>query len=142
MNKRKSIVFKYFALCTAVILISFICLGAVLLLVSSRYFIDEKKSLMIKNTEALVSFTRKELEENPSDWKDAVTTKMHEYSISSNADFLMCSSSGYIIYNTSVSADNTPSVISEKGLNRSGKSAAIPTESATAHSLRICTSRE
>ena len=89
MNKRKSIVFKYFALCTAVILISFICLGAVLLLVSSRYFIDEKKNLMIKNTEALVSFTQQALEDNPAGWKNAVTTKMHEYSISSKADFIM-----------------------------------------------------
>ncbi len=120
MNKRKSIVFKYFALCTAVILISFICLGAVLLLVSSRYFIDEKKNLMIKNTEALVSFTKQKLEDDPSGWKGAVTTKMHEYSISSNADFIMCSSTGYIIFNTS-EAEETPTLISEKGLEPFGE---------------------
>ena len=61
MNKRKSIVFKYFALCTAVILISFICLGAVLLLVSSRYFLDEKKSLMLKDARALASYTQEKM---------------------------------------------------------------------------------
>lgn len=43
MSNRKSIFFKYFVICSAVILISFVCLGTVLLLVSSRYFIDEKK---------------------------------------------------------------------------------------------------
>ena len=116
MNKRKSIVFKYFALCTAVILISFICLGAVLLIVSSRYFIDEKKSLMTKNTEALVSFTKQELEKDPSDWKQAVSTKMREYSISSNADFLMCDKTGYIIFNTASASASNPTHVSEKGL--------------------------
>ena len=116
MNKRKSIVFKYFALCTAVILISFICLGAVLLLVSSRYFIDEKKSLMTKNTEALVSFTKDEIAKDPSDWKQAVTTKMQEYSISSNADFLMCDKTGYIIYNTASASATNPTHVSESGL--------------------------
>lgn len=121
MNKRKSIVFKYFALCTAVILISFICLGAVLLLVSSRYFIDEKKTLMIKNTEALVSFTEQALENDPSGWKGAVTTKMHEYSISSNADFIMCNKAGYIIYNTASGDENNPKQISEKGLEDFGE---------------------
>lgn len=116
MNKRKSIVFKYFALCTAVILISFICLGAVLLLVSSRYFIDEKKSLMTKHTEALVSFTKDEIAKDPSDWKQAVTTKMQEYSISSNADFLMCDKTGYIIYNTASASATNPTHVSESGL--------------------------
>ena len=118
MNKRKSIVFKYFALCTAVILISFICLGAVLLLVSSRYFIDEKKSLMIKNTEALVSFTQQRLEEDPAGWKDSVTTKMQEFSLSSNANFIMCNRAGFIIYNTSNSTDTDPSLINSKGLEQ------------------------
>ena len=121
MNKRKSIVFKYFALCTAVILISFICLGAVLLLVSSRYFIDEKKNLMVKNTEALVNFTQQRLTENPSRWKDAVTTKMHEYSISSNADYILCSASGEVIYNTSSEAGSNPTTISSEGLKPFGE---------------------
>lgn len=121
MNKRKSIVFKYFALCTAVILISFICLGAVLLLVSSRYFIDEKKSLMMKNTEALVSFTHQKLLEDPSGWKNSVTTKMQEYSISSNADFIMCDKTGYIINNTAAASEDNPTHISEKGLESFGE---------------------
>ncbi len=116
MNKRKSIVFRYFALCTAVILISFICLGAVLLLVSSRYFIDEKKSLMIKNTEALVAFSKDAIDSDPSGWKDAVTTKMREYSLSSNADFIMCNKSGFIIYNTAA-GENSASAINESSLS-------------------------
>ena len=121
MNKRKRIVFKYFALCTAVILISFICLGAVLLLVSSRYFIGEKKNLMTKNTEALVSFTKEKLENDPANWKDAVTTRMHEYSISSNADFIMCNKGGFIIYNTAEDSDSIPSVVSSKSLEKFGE---------------------
>ena len=49
MQRTKSIFFKYFIICSAVILISFICLGAVLLLVSSQYFIGEKKDLLYSN---------------------------------------------------------------------------------------------
>ena len=49
MNKGRSIFSKYFVICSAVILISFVCLGAVLLLVSSRYFIDDRKALLKKN---------------------------------------------------------------------------------------------
>lgn len=116
MNKRKSIVFKYFALCTAVILISFICLGAVLLLVSSRYFIDEKKNQMIKNTQALVEYTEQRLKQDASNWKDAVATKMQEYSISSSTDYIMCSSTGYIICNTASSQDSNPTLVKEQGL--------------------------
>lgn len=41
--------FKYFFICSAVILISFICLGAVLLLVSSRYFTGEKRDRLISD---------------------------------------------------------------------------------------------
>lgn len=49
MRDTKSIFFKYFIICAAVILISFICLGAVLLLVSSQYFAGEKRDLLITN---------------------------------------------------------------------------------------------
>ena len=49
MRDTKSIFFKYFIICAAVILISFICLGAVLLLVSSQYFSGEKRDLLISN---------------------------------------------------------------------------------------------
>ena len=65
MSNRKSIFFKYFVICSAVILISFVCLGTVLLLVSSRYFIDEKKSLLEKNTKALALDTKEEMLAQP-----------------------------------------------------------------------------
>ena len=71
---------------------------------------------MTKNTEALVSFTKQELEKDPSDWKQAVSTKMREYSISSNADFLMCDKTGYIIFNTASASASNPTHVSEKGL--------------------------
>ena len=71
---------------------------------------------MTKNTEALVSFTKDEIAKDPSDWKQAVTTKMQEYSISSNADFLMCDKTGYIIYNTASASATNPTHVSESGL--------------------------
>lgn len=49
MRDTKSIFFKYFIICAAVILVSFVCLGAVLLLVSSQYFVGEKRDLIQTN---------------------------------------------------------------------------------------------
>ncbi len=49
MRDTKSIFFKYFIICAAVILVSFVCLGAVLLLVSSQYFVGEKRDLISSN---------------------------------------------------------------------------------------------
>ena len=70
MSNRKSIFFKYFVICSAVILISFVCLGTVLLLVSSRYFIDEKKEPVGEKTpRLLLLYTQEEMLAQPADWK-------------------------------------------------------------------------
>ena len=101
MSNRKSIFFKYFVICSAVILISFVCLGTVLLLVSSRYFIDEKKSLLEKNTKALALYTQEEMLAQPADWKKSVTDEMTQYSMACNADFILCDSTGAVLVNSS-----------------------------------------
>lgn len=101
MNKRKSIFFKYFSICSAVILISFCCLGTVLLLVSSRYFLDEKKSLMMKNAKALASYTQSKMLESPFDWRKDAEKEIRDYSLNNNADFILCSSDGYVIFDNS-----------------------------------------
>ena len=101
MSNRKSIFFKYFVICSAVILISFVCLGTVLLLVSSRYFIDEKKSLLEKNTKALALYTQEEMLAQPADWKKSVTDEMMQYSMACNADFILCDSTGAVLVNSS-----------------------------------------
>lgn len=116
MNNHKSIFFKYFAICSAVILISFVCLGAVLLLVSSRYFLDEKKSLLEKNAKALALYTQNRMTEDATHWKTNVRAKMNEYSASCNADFLICDTTGFVIYNTSTVKENKPAHISPESL--------------------------
>lgn len=97
MNNRKSIFYKYFSICSAVILLSFVCLGAVLLLVSSRYFIDEKKNLLLKNARTLASYTQTQMTDNPTDWKDSVSAEIKEFSVSNTADFILCDKNGYVI---------------------------------------------
>lgn len=97
MNNHRSIFSKYFVICSAVILISFICLGAVLLLVSSRYFIEDKKNLLEKNVLSLVSDTESIIKESPSEWKGQVTDKIKEYSMGCNADFILTDKNGEII---------------------------------------------
>mgnify|MGYP003181709160 CR=1 FL=1 len=77
------------------------CLGTVLLLVSSRYFIDEKKSLLEKNTKALALYTQEEMLAQPADWKKSVTDEMMQYSMACNADFILCDSTGAVLVNSS-----------------------------------------
>lgn len=108
MNNRKSIFFKYFAICSAVILVSFCCLGTVLLLVSSRYFLDEKKSLMLKNAKALALFSAEQMIDDPEGWKEQVSQEFKSYSISCNADFLLCSEDGFVVIKTGSAEDGVP----------------------------------
>lgn len=100
MSNRKSIFFKYFVICSAVILISFVCLGTVLLLVSSRYFIDEKRACWRKH-KALALYTQEEMLAQPADWKKSVTDEMMQYSMACNADFILCDSTGAVLVNSS-----------------------------------------
>ena len=97
MNKGKSIFFKYFVICSAVILISFICLGAVLLLVSSRYFLQEKKDLLQKNTEAAASTITAMITNSPTGWRERAEQSINELSIGSSIDFVLCDKNGKII---------------------------------------------
>ena len=101
MNNGKSIFTRYFAICSAVILISFCCLGTVLLLVSSRYFLDEKKSLMLKDARALASYTQEKMLAQPDVWREDVVAEMKTYAIGSNSDYLLCGDDGYVVAATS-----------------------------------------
>ena len=116
MNNRKSIFFRYFSICSAVILISFVCLGAVLLLVSSRYFIDEKKNVLEKDAKEIAGYARTQMLTIPSGWKTPVENKMREYSVSYNADFIICDKSGNVLINTTDEEGQNPSEIKEEFL--------------------------
>ena len=100
MNKGKSIFSKYFVICSAVILISFVCLGAVLLLVSSRYFIDDRKALLKKNCEGAAHEIGEVMLADPSEWKDKASEIMKEYAMGCNAHFVLCDKNGMILIKT------------------------------------------
>ena len=116
MNNRKSIFFKYFSICSAVILISFVCLGAVLLLVSSRYFIDEKKSMLEKNAKALAEYSQQQMIEYPAGWKRMVQNQIEEYAVSCNADFILCEKDGLVLINSTNEYGKNPQSIDSKYL--------------------------
>lgn len=117
MSNRKSIFFKYFVICSAVILVSFICLGTVLLLVSSRYFIDEKKSLLEKNAKALALYTQDEMLDEPAGWKAGVKSQMSQYAMACNADFILCDKTGKVLINSSSDPACSPQNISTDQLS-------------------------
>lgn len=55
---KKSIVSKYFALCSALILANAIIIGSVLLLVSSQYYKTEKKEALLASANNVIAATR------------------------------------------------------------------------------------
>ena len=113
MTKRKSLVFKYFLICTAVILISFICLGAVLLLISSQYFNKEKQTTVTNSINALSTDLTELMLDSPSDWKESAEGILNQYSQNTDADFILFNSSGEIIL-TSLLADDMQGIYDEE----------------------------
>ena len=131
MRDTKSIFFKYFIICAAVILVSFVCLGAVLLLVSSQYFVGEKRDLIMTNvsdaciesTEAMeiLSQNNRGLSsiELMSNGEVYDIIKSHAQSI--GGEFVIADSEGTVILH---SADSVPESISQSllsGLTSSGR---------------------
>lgn len=97
MTDRRSIFFKYFLICTAVILISFICLGAVLLLISSQYFNNEKEIALKKNMENLSAGIARTMKNTPDEWTKGIQISINEYAKNSESKILLFNSSGEII---------------------------------------------
>ncbi len=102
MRDTKSIFFKYFVICSAVILISFLCLGAVLLLVSSQYFTGEKKDLLLKNVRQSAIETQASMEQHRESWALDIIDSLQTHSMTVNADFFVTDENGdvYALYDT------------------------------------------
>ena len=111
MRRTKSIFFKYFVICSAVILISFVCLGAVLLLVSSQYFIGEKKDLLYANlnrasveSQTIILTERYSQDDKASayPWKDDVTAVLKNYAAACNAEFFIANAQGEVVASSDI----------------------------------------
>lgn len=100
MTERRSLLFKYFSICTAVILISFICLGAVLLLISSRYFTDLSKTNLESAAYELSQQLSAIMTDDPSGWRSRAESEIEGYSDEEQADILIISSDGSIVLST------------------------------------------
>lgn len=105
MSNRRSIFSKYFLICTAVILISFICLGAVLLLVSSNYFLQEKKDMLEKNVLIISNNVEQKIKSSPSGWKKDTEWMIRELSMSSGEDIILCDKNGKVIAASGISGE-------------------------------------
>ena len=121
MNKGKSIFLKYFVIFSAVILISFICLGAVLLLVSSRYFLQEKKDLLVRNTLTAANGITSLISESPTGWKETTAWSMRELATRSGIETLLCDKNGNIIASSDTAGRLYGIKVSEEMLERFGK---------------------
>lgn len=101
MSNRKSIFLKYFMICSAVILISFICLGAVLLLVSSRYFLQEKKDTLEKNAVTAADSIQVIITRSPTGWRGDVGRSLVSMAAGGSIDLILCDKTGRIIVDSS-----------------------------------------
>lgn len=116
MRDTKSIFFKYFVICAAVILISFICLGAVLLLVSSQYFAGEKKALLMKNAKDSVVEINDAVLSGSSISSNDVMTILKSHAQSTKSTFFIVDTSGRIILSTETDSRSIPdSILEETG---------------------------
>lgn len=94
---RKSIFAKYFLICTAVILISFICLGAVLLLVSSQYFVSETKEELYASVDKAVSMAQDTADIGSDEWKAHMNDKLSAISHGSANEVFITDTNGKIL---------------------------------------------
>ncbi len=102
MIDRKSLLYKYFLICTAVILISFIALGAVLLLISSNYFNGEREESLKRSVNNITNGVASQMLANPDNWKGVATIRINEYSKNAGADLMIFSGDGEVLINTSL----------------------------------------
>ena len=102
MIDRKSLFYKYFLICTAVILISFICLGAVLLLISSNYFNSEKTQMLEKSVVNIAKGISETMIDKPSGWKKSAQIKINEYAKNSGSNMLVLNGGGEVILTSEV----------------------------------------
>lgn len=52
---------------------------------------------MLKDAKALASYAQEKMLHEPNNWRDAVRAELKTYSISSNADYMLCSSDGFVV---------------------------------------------
>ncbi|MBR1723583.1 MAG: HAMP domain-containing histidine kinase [Ruminococcus sp.] len=97
MTNRRSLFFKYFSICTAVILISFICLGAVLLLISSNFFNREKEETLEKAVGNITGGVAASMKSSPGEWRMVSQIKLNEYSNNARADIFIVDSTGAVV---------------------------------------------
>lgn len=94
---RKSIFAKYFLICTAVILISFVCLGAVLLLVSSQYFVSQTKDELYLDVDKVTSLAQGYADIGSDEWKANLSDGLSEYFFISSKECFITDTNGMII---------------------------------------------
>jgi signal transduction histidine kinase len=78
-------------------------LGAVLLLISSKYFDDENRTSSEKAVKAASDEIAEIMIDSPADWKEAAEEKINEYSMNTNSDMFILSSSGEVILTSPLS---------------------------------------
>lgn len=97
MTKRRSLFLKYFSICTAVILISFICLGAVLLLISSNFFNREKEERLERSVKNMSANVAGNMRIAPDNWRLGSQKALDEYSNNAGASIIIYDMEGNAI---------------------------------------------
>ena len=95
-------------ICTAVILISFICLGAVLLLISSNYFNSEKTQKLERSVLNFSYSLSSTMKDAPADWKSVAQIKINEYSKNTGSNMLIVGSDGKTVLSSDLLEEYSP----------------------------------
>lgn len=102
-NMHKSIVTKYFWLCSVVILSCVICIGSVLLLVASQFYKTEKKEALLAGVNEIITATKLCYLQKQALGPAYLNSVYRDYAASSGINFSLFNNEGFEIVSTSSS---------------------------------------
>ena len=112
---RKSIVTKYFCICSVVILACVICIGSVLLLVASQFYKTEKKEALIASVNEVIAATKLCYLTNDVIDTNYLNSLYKGYAASTSAQYALIDQSG----NAFFCSEPKPCIHSEKQISQS-----------------------
>lgn len=100
---RKSIVTKYFLLCSSVVLFSIICIGSVLLLVSSEFYKSQEKEALLAGMNEVITATKLSFSSEEASAKTdmldikALAESYKNYTASTGAEYTLVDEKGRVV---------------------------------------------
>ena len=111
---RKSIVTKYFCICSVIILTCVICIGSVLLMVASQFYKTEKKEALLASVNEVITATRLRYFTTYTLDTDDLSSIYKSYAVSTGAEYTLIDKNG----GTVICSEAYPCIHSKKNISK------------------------